>query len=97
MAREYYQSIRGNVPSDRVLNNIVYYYKHYFGLDFGKKGSRGIDQAGYSVHNCSDQKASGVTGKSECEEIDYDTILELVVDKKYLDAVDSLNTCNDGH
>ena len=57
MAREYYQSIRGNVPSDRVLNNIVYYYKHYFGLDFGKKGSRGIDQAGYSVHNCSDQKA----------------------------------------
>ena len=96
MAREYYQSIRGNVPSDRVLNNIVYYYKHYFGLDFGKKGSRGIDQAGYSVHNCSDQKASGVTGKSECEEIDYDTILELEVDKKYRDAVDSLNTCNDG-
>ena len=65
-------------------------------MDFGKKGSRGIDQAGYSVHNCSDQKASGVTGKSECEEIDYDTILELEVDKKYRDAVDSLNTCNDG-
>ena len=42
------------------------------------------------------KKTSGVTGKSECEEIDYDTILELEVDKKYRDAVDSLNTCNDG-
>ena len=87
-ARDYYQKLFGHVPSERLLKNLVAYYKDTFGIEFGKEGSRGIDmKAGFNVNNCSDQKgSSGII--SECENADKEILKKLAAeDPKFKDPI----------
>ena len=87
-ARDYYQKLFGHVPSERLLKNLVAYYRDTFGVEFGKEGSRGIDmKAGFNVNNCSDQKgSSGII--SECENADKEILKKLAAeDPKFKDPI----------